>query len=159
MDWKRGGKKKQIQARAMSDWKRMRTCNWAVLRLLRCSHNCMTLNPQPGWGLWCLWGPSIVVLALISPRKYMLLNCCFGFLLPLFPLALVSYNWRQNCWELRRLSDHLLNMYSCAESHQSIWTAGKSIPAYCWEPWERQQLVSCMKEMVYSLETVVSHMK
>lgn len=43
----RAGKKEQIQARAMSDWKWMRNCNWAVLRLLRCCHNCMLLNP---WG-------------------------------------------------------------------------------------------------------------
>lgn len=224
----------------MSDWKRMRTCNWAVLRLLRCSHNCMPLNPQPGRGSWHLWGqsalglvgcrsatamgwrslfewnqglgslsafcrirrswegrsgwrlaaeapegwsiqpPSIEPLCLSpslcrpgcvdvtfalgsggesfleTPREFILINCCFGILLPLFPL--VSYNLMQNWWELRRLSNHLLNKHLCAESHmryychQSIWAAGRVLPACPWEPWERQQLESCVQEMVFSLE-------
>lgn len=88
------------------------------------------------------------------------MNCCFGVLLPFFPFGLVSHHLK-NCWELWKLPNHLPIERLLAESHtrcgchQSSWAAGKGLPARPWEPWERQQLQSCVREMVFNLEAQV----
>lgn len=102
----------------------------------------VTVSPQS-----CRWGRADGTSCSCSggesflqpPRRFMLMNCCFGVLLPLLPLALV-FDCLRNCRELWRLPGHLPDKHWRAESHmtcgchQSSWAAGKGLPACPWEP-------------------------
>ena len=121
---------------------------WRYVKGEVCSHAtpnpciCITISWQSckrgradGTCCSCSGGESF----LQPPRRFMLLNCCFEVLLPLFPLALVS-NCLRNCWELSKLPNRLPNKHLHAESHtrcschQSSCAAERGLSADAWEP-------------------------